>query len=180
MTDRTEVIRSLSQKFDPRNTSWEFRAILDVLQDEEALTVKELEMAICERYECTLFTYKQLYDLIQGMIKRDIIRNNPITKQYTINPEYQTKTIQYLPISTYSVVLLLLSVGYLLTNLYLKRDLIMAIVVVVTGALYLLAQYLGAEFKIYNGWKQFFPKPFNSDKRTNHSTDIDSEIRNSE
>jgi len=180
MIDRTEVIHSLSQKFDPRNTSWEFRAILDVLQEEEPLTVKELEIAIVERYECALFTYKQLYDLIQGMIKRDIIRNNQITKQYTINPEYQTKTIQYLPISTYSVVLLLLSVGYLLTNIYLKRDLILAIVVVVTGALYLLAQYLGAEFNMYNGWKQFFPKPFNSEKKNHAPTDTDSEIRNSE
>ncbi len=180
MINREEVIKVLSRKFDPRSISWEFRAILDVLQDEEPLTVKELETAICQRYECDLFTYKQLYDNIQGLIKKEIIINNPVTKQYTLIPEYRTKNIQYLPISTYSVVLLMISIGHLLTNIYLKHELVLSIIIVLTGALYLLAQYMGSEFKVNNGWKQFVPKLVKSDKKTEPVTDNDSRIRNSE
>lgn len=180
MMNREETIKVLSTKIDPRSISWEFRAILDVLQDEEPMTVKELETAIRQRYECDLFTYKQLYDNIQGLVKKEIIINNSITKQYTVNPEYRTKNIQYLPVSTYSVVLLMLSIGHLLTNIILKHDLVMSIIIVLTGALYLLAQYMGAEFKINNGWKQFVPKLFIVSEKTDRVTDNDSEIRNSE
>ena len=180
MMNRDEVIKVLSRKFDPRSISWEFRAILDVLQDEEPMTVKELEIAICQKYECELFTYKQLYDNIQGLVKKEIIINNPVTKQYTINQEYRTKNIQYLPISTYSVILLMLSIGNLLSNIYFKHDLVLSIIIVLTGAMYLLAQYMGAEFKVNNGLKQFVPKVFKSEKRTEPVTDTDSKIRNSE
>ena len=180
MMNREEVIKVLSRKFDPRSISWEFRAILDVLQDEEPMTVKELETAICQKYECDLFTYKQLYDNIQGLVKKEIIINNPVTKQYTLIPEYRTKNIQYLPISTYSVILLMLSIGNLLTNTYFKHDLVLSIIIVLTGAMYLLAQYMGAEFKVNNGWKQFVPKLFKSGKKTEPVTDSDSRIRNSE
>ncbi|MDP1721988.1 MAG: hypothetical protein Q8L37_02155, partial [Candidatus Gottesmanbacteria bacterium] len=175
-----EVVKTLSRKFDPRSIGWEFRSILDVLQDEEPITVKELETAICQRYDCHLLTYKQLYDNIQGMLKKDIIRNNPITKQYTINPEYRTKNVQYLPISTYSVGLLMLSIGNLLTNIYFKNELVLSIIIVLTGAMYLLAQYVGAEFNVNNGWKQFFPKLFRTGKKTDQATDTVSKIRNVE
>ena len=180
MMNREEVIKVLSRKFDPRSISWEFRAVLDVLQDEEPMTVKELETAICQKYDCDLFTYKQLYDNIQALVKKEIIMNNPVTKQYTVNPEYRTKNIQYLPISTYSVVLLMLSIGHLLTNIYFKHDLVLSIIIVLIGAMYLLAQYVGAEFKINNGWKQFVPKLFTPEKKTDPVTDSDSRIRNSE
>lgn len=180
MMNREDVVKTLSRKFDPRSTSWEFRAILDVLQDEEPITVKELETAICQRYDCHLLTYKQLYDNIQAMLKKDIIRNNPITKQYTINPEYRTKNVQYLPISTYSVVLLMISIGNLLTNIYFKKELVLSIIIVLTGALYLLAQYVGAEFNLNNGWKQFLPKLLRTGKKADTFTDSDSKIRNTE
>ncbi len=171
MMNREEVIKVLSIKFDPRSISWEFRAILDVLQDEEPMTVKELETAICQKYVRDLFTYKQLYDNIQVLVKKEIITNNPVTKQYTVNPEYRTKNIQYLPISTYSVILLMLSIGHLLTNIYFKNELVLSIIIVLTGALYLLAQYMGAEFKANNGWKQFVPKPFKSNKKAEPVTE---------
>jgi len=180
MINRKDVIKTMSQKFDPRSISWEFRVILDVLQDEEPLTAKELETAICQKYECDLFTYKQLYDNIQGLVKKGVIINNVITKKYTINPEYRTKNIQYLPISTYSVILLIVSIGYLLTNIYLKHELILSIIIVLTGALYLLAQYMGAEFNINNGWKQFVPKLIKSEEKTEPVTDSVSKFRNSE
>lgn len=180
MMNREDVVKTLSRKFDPRSTGWEFRAILDVLQDEEPITVKELETAICQRYDCPLLTYKQLYDNIQAMLKKDIIRNNPVTKQYTINPEYRTNNVKYLPISTYSVVLLMLSIGNLITNIYFKNELVLSIIIVLTGSLYLLAQYVGAEFNVNNGWKQFLPKLFRTGKKTAQATDSDSKIRNSE
>ncbi|MDD5454192.1 MAG: hypothetical protein PHW62_01650 [Candidatus Ratteibacteria bacterium] len=180
MNERDEVVKSLSRKFDPRSISWEFRAILDALQDEEPITAKELENAICRKYDCHLLPYKQLYDNIQAMVKKDIIRGNPITKQYAINPEYRTENVRYLPISTYSVVLLMLSIGNLLVNVYLMSELTVSIIIVLTGALYLLAQYVGSEFDVTNGWKQFIPKLFRAGKKTNPTPDVDSKIRNTE
>jgi predicted transcriptional regulator len=165
MISREDVIITLSKKLDPRSISWEFRAILDVLQDEEPITVKELESAICKKYDCELFTYKQLYDIIQTLVKQNVIKNNPVTKQYCIAPEYRTKEVRYLPISTYSLVLLLLSVGNLIMTIPQKEDPTIALIMVLIGALYLLAQYIGAEFNPENGLKQFVPKLFTNQKR---------------
>ncbi len=51
MVNRDDVINSLSRKYDPRAARWEYRAILDVLQEVEPITVKDLVEAINEKYE---------------------------------------------------------------------------------------------------------------------------------
>lgn len=165
MTSREEVISTLSKKFDPRSISWEFRAVLDVLQDEEPATVKELETAINERYECELFTYKQLYNTVQAIMKMGVIKNNPLTKQYSISPEHRTTEVRYLPISTYSIILFALSILNLIFTIHQKNEILNATIIVLIGALYLLAQYMGSEFNLSNGWKQFMPKLFSNRKR---------------
>ena len=58
-----------------------------------------------------LLTYNQLYSHLHGLLVDGIVDVNPITKQYSVKPEYITviEHTQYLPISNYCVMLFALS-----------------------------------------------------------------------
>ncbi len=149
MVNRDEVINSLSRKYDPRAARWEFRAILDVLQEVEPITVKDLVKAINQKYNCELFTYNALYNHIQTLAALGVVKSN-LLKEFTILEEYVTnKTeIEYIPVSNYNVAIFILSTIGLMASVYYKYMVSTAVGVEVIGTLYILGQYLGSEFKI--------------------------------
>ena len=82
MVKKEDVILELQKKYDPRLARWEYRAIMDSLQDCDGnCTMKDLEGIITEKYGCELFTYNSLYNHVQTLIDQGVIVNNPVTKK---------------------------------------------------------------------------------------------------
>ncbi len=76
MKNREDVIIELLKKYDPRSARWEYRAIMDSLQDcEDTCTMKDLERVVKEKYDCDLFTYSSLYNQVQSLLYPDLIHN---------------------------------------------------------------------------------------------------------
>ncbi len=152
MNNKESVIKELETEFDPRSARWENRAILDTLQETDGVTAKGLCIAINKKYDAELFTYNSLYNQLQNLFQIEVIRYNALTKEYFVNKKYITWNVEYLPISNYSVWLFYISVFILSASLFINNQYLSTIFtgIVVVGALYLLGQYMGSEFKLNN------------------------------
>ena len=74
MRNREDVIIELQKKYDPRLARWEYRVIMDSLQDcKGTCTMKDLEKTIKEKYDCELFMYSSLYNQVQTLIEQGIV-----------------------------------------------------------------------------------------------------------
>jgi len=89
---KEELIKTLTQKKDPRSVKWENRIMLDALQELQSSSVSDLLKAVNDKFECEppLLTYNQLYSHLHGLLVDGIVEVNPITKQYSVKPEYVT------------------------------------------------------------------------------------------
>lgn len=153
MPSREEIIKKISEHHDPRSTSWQNKVILDTLQEEEPCNTTELQRAISEEFGCKdLLTYHQVRDALLILHSRGIVKNDVLTKRFSIIPEYRTHNIKYLPISNYCVALWVLSAITLTLIAYynLSQYMLHAVILVTVGSLYLIGQYLGSEFE-FNG-----------------------------
>lgn len=148
ITARDDVIVALSEKHDPRSVKWENRAILDTLQDVEPCIVSDLLKAVNERYGCELFTYSSLYANLHGLLMQQAVKNNSLTKKFSVSPDYITVEVRYLPVSNYCVALFIASTIALLLSVYFQVMVVQAILAIIIGALYLFGQYVGSEFKL--------------------------------
>lgn len=156
MPSREEIIQKLLQHSDPRSASWQNRVILDTLQDEEPCNITDLQKTINENNECEdLLTYHQVRDTLLVLHSQGVVKNDVITKRFSIMPEYKTQEVKYLPVSNYCVAIWVVSaivlafVAYYNLNQYMSQ----AVVLVMVGSLYLMGQYLGSEFE-FNGTYQ--------------------------
>ena len=148
---KEQTIEELGSKFDPRSVKWENKAILDTLQEEpEDVNATDLCAAINERYDCELFSYQSLYKNLQSLNQQGIIGYNALTKRYSISKEHITFEVKYLPISNFCVGLFGLSILILIGSMYIKNVIMINATTgaVLVGALYLLGQYMGSEFKL--------------------------------
>ena len=152
MTTREGVIRELSSRHDPRLLKWEYKVILDTLQEQdEPVQVSELLEAINEKYETDnpLLDYNSLHYNVKALIEQGAVQNNNLSKKISINPDYITHKVQYLPVSNYCMWLLAISgaafVFSLLEGGYGIKYTGMAIII---GTLYIIGQIRGSKFKI--------------------------------
>lgn len=156
MPSRKEIIQKLLQHSEPRSASWQNRVILDTLQEEEPCNITDLQRAINENNECEdLLTYHQVRDALLVLHSQGVVKNDVLTKRFSIMPEYRTQEVKYLPVSNYCIAIWVASaialavVAYYNLNQYMSQ----AVVLVMVGSLYLLGQYLGSEFE-FNGTYQ--------------------------
>lgn len=168
MPTREELITNLTKKSDLR-ADWRNRVILDTLQEfEEPCTIKELLDAISEKYPTQdepLFNYSALHHIITTSLKNSgTILNNEVTKKIRINPEYITSEVRFLPVSNYCVALLALSGGAFVFSLVSGYGILYTGMSIIVGILYILAQFLGSEFKIGG----FSKKAYKARKPENH------------
>lgn len=155
MPTREEIIKNLSERYDPRSASEINTAILDTLQEEEPCNITDLRKAIDEKYESTeeVFTYHQVRDALLILHSQGIVKNDTLTKRFSIMPEYRTHEVKYLPVSGYCVALWVASAISLTLSIYYDYMMREATLFVVVGSLYLIGQYLGSEFE-FNGTYQ--------------------------
>lgn len=153
MPTREELIGKLSAHFDPRSASWQNRVILDTLQEEEPCNITDLQRAISEEFDCEdLLTYHQVRDSLLVLHSQGIVKNDALTKRFSITPEYRTHEVEYLPVSSYCVALWAASAIALAVIVIYNIDQYMlhAVLLTTVGSLYLIGQYLGSEFE-FNG-----------------------------
>jgi len=147
---KDELIKTLTQKKDPRSVKWENKVILDTLQELQSSQVSDLLKAVNDTFECEppLLTYNQLYSHLKGLLVDGIVNVNPITKQYSVKPEYITviEHTEYLPISNYCVMLFAVSLMGLVIASIAGVMVAQAAGLVIAGGLYLFAQLVGSEF----------------------------------
>lgn len=148
MTAREDVINTLSKMSDPRSERWEYRAVLDTLQEVNPCKVADLLKAVNDRYDCELFTYHPLYSILRMLSEQGVVRMDRLNKNIRINPEYVTREVRYLPVSNYCFAIFTVSAALLMLAIVLNNMVVTATMVVVVGAMYLLGQYLGSEFKL--------------------------------
>ena len=155
MPTREDLIKKLSSHHDPRLLKWEFKAILDTLQEQdEPIQISELLEAIDEKYETEnepLLDYNSLHYNVKALIEQGAIQNftNSTTKKIEIHPDYITHEVQYLPVSNYCVWLLSFSGGaFILSLIYSGYGVAYTGLAFITGMFYVLAQMRGSEFKL--------------------------------
>ncbi len=142
---RTEILEEISRKNDIRATRPEYRIILDSLQLTSPTTVKDLTSNINTTYGFEFFSYKQIYDIIDALIKINVVFMDE-KKQISINKEYIVLP-HLLPLSSYVVYLLTISVMVMFASLVMKFMVDVTIIVFLTGIMYVLAQRFGSEFE---------------------------------
>ena len=150
MPTREEIIQKLSEHYDPRSTSWQNKGVLDTLQEEEPCNAADLQKAINENYECDLMSYRQVWDTLSLLVIGGIVKNDPLTKRYSVLSEYKTHEVKYLPVSNYCVVLFTASAVALVFAVHYNYMISQSVLLVTAGSLYLIGQYLGSEFE-FNG-----------------------------
>lgn len=139
---------------DPRLKNWKYKIILDVLQESDALNIsallKEVNTTHKEQHKCDkdLFTYDSLYSTVVILSSSNILTVND--KMYSVSPEYVTTKTRYLPLSIYCIVILGLSVMFLIYTIFTRTMTTEAVIVVMTGAVYVFAQMFGVEFDFNN------------------------------
>lgn len=149
---RTQILEEISRKNDIRTFRPEYRIILDTLQISSPMTIKSLQEEINEIYGCEMFTYKQLYDITESLLKKDAVKINHENKEISINPEYVILP-QLLPVSSYSIYLLAITIIIVMVSLVRHMAMEISIVMLITGIFYILAQRFGSEFKVDNNKK---------------------------
>lgn len=155
MPTREEIIKKLSERYDPRSASEINTAILDTLQEEEPCNVTNLRKAIDKKYDSTeeVFTYQQVRDALLILHSQGIVKNDALTKRFSVMPEYRTHEIRYLPVSNYCVALWTISGVALTIASYYDYMMKQALLITMVGSLYVLGQLLGSEFEL-NGTYQ--------------------------
>ena len=145
---KEDIIKELAANNDPRSIKWEFRAILDTLQELDCPCPQpEIQEALEFKYGCQIFDdYNHLYNNIQSLIKLGAVTTH--SKKYVINPKYSNLKIKNLPISNYSVALFSLSAMVFVVTAYLNLYVQLSATAVIIGGIYLLAQYFGSEFEL--------------------------------
>ncbi len=143
-----------SQPDDPRLKKWEYKMILDTLQELESSDIKTLLDTININHKQThncnkdLFSYSGLYGIVGTLSSNNIITVS--NKMYSVSPQYVTSKLRYMPVSTYCVAIFTLSVLFMLYSLYDKTNIQASILFVMAGALYMVAQMFGEEFNFNN------------------------------
>lgn len=143
-----------SQPDDPRLKKWEYKIILDTLQELESTDIKTLLDTINTNHKkvhnCNkdLFSYSSLYGIVGTLTINDIIEVKD--KKYSVSPEHVTSKLRYMPISTYCVAIFTLSVVFMIYSFYEKTNIQASILFVIAGALYIIAQMFGEEFSFNN------------------------------
>ncbi len=143
-----------SQPDDPRHKKWEYKIILDTLQGMESSDIKTLLDTINSNHKkshsCNkdLFSYSGLYGIVGTLSSNNILSVN--NKLYSVSPEYITSTVRYMPVSKYCIAIFLFSVLFMIYSLYTKTNIQVSILLVMAGALYIVAQMLGEEFNFNN------------------------------
>lgn len=148
---REKILSEIAKKNGIRKIKPEYEVTLDILQTISPCTIKELEEEINDAYGCKMFTYKQLYDVVQSLTHFGVIKNNFITKQITINPEYISRP-DTLPISSYFITIFGISgmVLVILLTTGIKIDISLtttAFIIFCVVGLCLLAQGFGSKFE---------------------------------
>ncbi len=143
-----------SQPDDPRLKKWEYKIILDTLQELESTDIKTLLDTINinhkKNHKCDrdLFSYNGLYGIVGTLSVNNII--SVTDKMYSVSPQYITSKIRYMPVSTYCVGIFLISVLSMIYSLYTNTNIQASILFVMAGALYIAAQMFGEEFNFNN------------------------------
>lgn len=143
-----------SQPDNPRLKNWKYKIILDVLQESEPLNIstllKEVNTTHKEQHKCDkdLFTYDSLYSTVAVLSSNNIIIVED--KMYSVSPEYITTKTKYLPLSIYCIIIWALSVIFLIYTVFTKNMTSEAVIIVMTGAVYVFAQMFGIEFDFSN------------------------------
>jgi hypothetical protein len=143
---REKIISEITKKNDIRAIKPEYRLILDKLQDDSPMSINELTQEINHDYDFELFVYKQIWDNVRALIDLGAIKNNELTKQISINPEYILYP-ETLPISSYCVYIFAISAIFLLTSIATKTFLEISVSIFVAGLLYLAGQHYGSKFE---------------------------------
>lgn len=139
---------------DPRLKSWKYKIILDVLQESDPLSIstllKEVNTTHRDQHKCDkdLFTYDSLYGTVSVLASSNIITVND--KMYSVSPEYVTTKTKYLPLSIYCIVIWALSVIFLIYTMFTRNMTNEAVIIVMTGAVYVMAQLFGIEIDFNN------------------------------
>ena len=137
---------------DPRLKKWEYKIILDTLQDLDGSDVKKLLDTINtvhkKNHKCDndLFSYNGLYGIVGTLTQNNIliVKN----KIYYVSTEYVTSKVRYMPVSNYCVGIFLFSVLFMLYSLYTKSNIQISVIFVMIGAVYIVTQMLGEEFNL--------------------------------
>lgn len=139
---------------DPRLKKWEYKIILDTLQELEnadiPILLKVINTNHRELHKCNseLFNYNRLYSHLNVLLQEEIITTNKhfSVRTYSVSPIYATIKLKYLPISNYCIYIFALSVLLLIYSIYVNYMMSAITQVVVVGAIYILSQMIGTEF----------------------------------
>lgn len=142
---REKIFSEIIKKYGIRAVKPEYHIILNALQIISPTTIKELQEEINNNYDFELFTYKQLYDNVKLLTDLKVIKNNILTKQISINPDYISYP-ESLPISSYCIYLFSISAIFLITSFATKTMMNVSLPIFFMGILYLLAQHFGSKF----------------------------------
>lgn len=142
---RDKLFHEISKKNDIRAVKPEYRIILDVLQTISPTTKQELLEEINSGYAHEIFTYKQLWDNVNSLVGLGVIKDNILTKQISINPEYISYP-ESLPISSYCIYIFAISAIFFIISILTQFMLVTSLAVFVVGILYLTAQHFGSKF----------------------------------
>ncbi len=139
---------------DPRLKKWEYKLILDTLQELENADIPTLLKSINTNHQhlhkCNneLFNYNRLYSYLTLLIEEKIIITNKqfSVRTYSVSPEYTTIKLKYLPLSNYCVYIFAFSVLLLIYSIYINYMTNVVIQMVMVGAVYIFSQMIGTEF----------------------------------
>lgn len=143
-----------SQPDDPRLKKWEYKIILDTLQELENADIPTLLKTINTNHQelhgCKneLFNYNKLYSYLNVLLSENVILTdkNFSVRTYSVSPNYSTVKLKYLPISNYCVYIFSISVLLLLYSTYINYMTTTTTQIVMVGAVYILGQMIGTEF----------------------------------
>lgn len=142
---REKIFSEIAKKYGIRAVKPEYHIILNTLQTISPTTIKELQDEINNEYEFEIFTYKQLYDLIRSLTDDGIIKNNFITKQISINPEYISYS-ESLPVSSFCIAVLGISGIFLIISFATEKALMYSLIAFVVALIQVLGQHFGNKF----------------------------------
>lgn len=143
-----------SKSDDPRTKRWEYKTIIDTLQDLENADIPTLLKAINTNHQelhgCNgeLFNYNKLYSHLNSLLQEKVILTNKqfSVRTYSVSPEHATIKLKYLPVSNYSIYIFAFSVLLLVYFIYMKYMINNIVQVVMIGAVYIFSQIIGTEF----------------------------------
>lgn len=145
--NREKIFSEIAKKYGIRAVKPEYHIILNVLQSNSPTTIKELQDEINSDYDFEMFTYKQLYSNVKALSELKIIKNNNLTKQISINPEY----ISYpegLSIPFYMMYIFSVSAIFMIISFATKTMMIVSLSIFLVGILYIIAQHYGSKFNL--------------------------------